>query len=373
MISIWEKESFTDYDLIVIGAGITGMSTAASLKEKHPSANVLLLERGSLPTGASTKNAGFACFGSISEIAADRKTMCDDEMISLVNRRWLGLQKMIQRLGANNIGLRQQGGYELLNSTNAHHLHEIDEINLLLRPIFHQPVFRDASAQIPHFGFDNIAAMIFNPHEAQLHTGELIKSLWKYCSQLGIQIITGTPVKKLSEGPEHALVSTDSFTFKAKAVALCTNAFTGELIDQKLNLQPGRGMVLLIQPSKPLRFKGTFHYDEGYFYFRDLEGKILFGGGRNLYMEEETTTRFGINEKIEKKLFQDLQQIILPHTDFSVEMKWSGIMAFGDTKTPILKRLSPRKYLGVRLGGMGVALASIIGEELADEISENHF
>ena len=61
MISIWEKESLLSYDAIVVGAGITGLSTAASLKELSPQLNILVLEKGTFPAGASTRNAGCAC------------------------------------------------------------------------------------------------------------------------------------------------------------------------------------------------------------------------------------------------------------------------------------------------------------------------
>lgn len=64
-LSYWERKTFLkDIDYIVIGAGIVGFSCAYHLKEKFPSAKVVVLERGYLPTGASSKNAGFACFGS---------------------------------------------------------------------------------------------------------------------------------------------------------------------------------------------------------------------------------------------------------------------------------------------------------------------
>ena len=41
-------------------------------------------------------------------------------------------------------------------------------------------------------------------------------------------------------------------------------------------------------------------------------------------------------------------------------------MAFGDTKEPILKPISKNVFAGVRLGGMGVAIGSMVGEKLAD-------
>ena len=61
MFSYWEQQSFTSYDYVIIGSGIVGLSTAIELKEKFPGATVLILERGLLPTGASSRNAGFAC------------------------------------------------------------------------------------------------------------------------------------------------------------------------------------------------------------------------------------------------------------------------------------------------------------------------
>ena len=79
MISLWEKRSLISYDIIIIGAGITGLSTAASLKEKNPKLNILVLERGLLPTGASTKNAGFACFGSLTELRNDLKVLGEEQ------------------------------------------------------------------------------------------------------------------------------------------------------------------------------------------------------------------------------------------------------------------------------------------------------
>lgn len=68
MLSYWERASFIAYDFIIVGGGIVGFSTAISLKEKHPLASVLVVEASFLPSGASTKNAGFACVGSLSEI-----------------------------------------------------------------------------------------------------------------------------------------------------------------------------------------------------------------------------------------------------------------------------------------------------------------
>lgn len=73
-LSFWErKEYFEDIDFLIIGAGIVGCSTAYHLRIKYPSAKIVILERGYLPSGASTKNAGFASFGGPVELIDDLK------------------------------------------------------------------------------------------------------------------------------------------------------------------------------------------------------------------------------------------------------------------------------------------------------------
>ena len=73
--SYWElKEWFTNVDFTIVGSGIVGLNCALTLKKKHPTATILVLEKGMLPQGASSKNAGFACFGSLSELVDDLKT-----------------------------------------------------------------------------------------------------------------------------------------------------------------------------------------------------------------------------------------------------------------------------------------------------------
>lgn len=366
MNSLWEKQSFLQTDVLIVGAGITGLSTAATLKEKDPSLDVVVLERGILPTGASTKNAGFACFGSVSELLNDIETIGEDGMVELVDKRWNGLQKTINRLGESTIDLQMKSGYELVFEKNAEVIHEIEKINNLLSPLFNKRTFHNSDKKIDSYKLGKTAHLIENKLEGQIDTGKMISSLWHYCTKLGVRVHTGCEVKEVLEEGSVVRVITDEATFISQKTGLCTNAFTKKLTDDTLDIAPGRGVVMSIVPESKLLFEGTFHYDDGYYYFRDYYGKLLFGGGRNLALKEEETIDFGINEKIKKKLISDLDQIILPNQSYQIEMEWSGIMAFGKTKQPIVQKVSDRIAMGVRLGGMGVAIGSLVGEEVAD-------
>ncbi|MGB1243546.1 MAG: FAD-binding oxidoreductase, partial [Chitinophagales bacterium] len=77
---------------------------------------------------------------------------------------------------------------------------------------------------------------------------------------------------------------------------------------------------------------------------------------------------FEENPLILNDLKQKLQEVILPNTPFEVAMNWTGIMAFGKNKSPILRywRETDKVVIGVRLGGMGVAIGSDMGRQIAE-------
>jgi hypothetical protein len=91
----------------------------------------------------------------------------------------------------------------------------------------------------------------------------------------------------------------------------------------------------------------------------------LLGGGRNIDPLLEETTENGVNPKIRKRLMDDLANLILPDKKFQVDMEWTGIMGFGEDKFPMIKELESGVFAGIKLGGMGVALGSLVGEELS--------
>jgi glycine/D-amino acid oxidase-like deaminating enzyme len=108
------------------------------------------------------------------------------------------------------------------------------------------------------------------------------------------------------------------------------------------------------------------HYDKGYFYFRNVGNRLLFGGGRNLDFATEKTTTFGLTSLVQNKLEELLRDVILPGKQPKIEQRWSGIMGLGPTKTTIVKKITNGLYCAVRMGGMGVAIGTLVGEEAAD-------
>lgn len=368
-LSYWELSTWFDaVDYTIVGSGIVGIHAALRLRERFPEAKILIVEKGMLPQGASTKNAGFACFGSISEIIDDLKTHSEQEVLQIVKKRWQGLQLLRNKVGDAALDIQFFGGTELFvnkdTATYAECISKMAFVNELLKPIFNAPVFNKG---VNSFSFNGIREEVFfNPFEAQIDTGKMMHALLKLAVAANILFLNNQSVTSFHEKVDVVEVALDSFTFITKKLLFATNGFAKELTKGAVN--PARAQVLITEPIPDLKIKGTFHLDKGYYYFRNIGNRILLGGGRNLDFEGETTTKFGQTESIQNKLNQLLKDVILPNQEFKVAHRWSGIMGMGSSKNPIVSQLSNHVYCGVRLGGMGVAIGSVVGTELADLI-----
>jgi len=401
-LSVWEKESFfAPADIIIAGSGLVGLWSAYYLKKLAPSLSITIVERGLIPSGASTRNAGFACFGSLSELVTDARQLGTDQLLELVDMRYRGIKKIKKIFGSEAIGFEKYGGYELIGGgkpipqaspantpgpashpeapNNSNSTSEppdlsdldqlrssIDEFNRLLKKITgEQKTFRLQNEKISEFGFANVQYLIENQSEGQLHSGKLCQALIRQVQSMGVNILNNTEITGYEKVHGHLLLHTQyGVPLIAHQILVTTNAFALQLLPQ-LDIIPARGQVLVTSPIEGLPFKGSFHFDEGFYYFRDLGDRVLLGGARNLAFEEETTTDMATTERIQNELERFLGEVILPGRFYTIEHRWSGIMAMGSEKMPIIRAVNEHVFCAVRMSGMGVALAPVVGEKVA--------
>jgi glycine/D-amino acid oxidase-like deaminating enzyme len=284
-VSFWEQDAMLDADFIVIGGGIIGLQTVLELRQRQPGASIVVLERGLLPSGASSRNAGFACFGSLTEILADIEELGEAAALALVERRWRGLNRLRRRLDDAALGFECYGGSELLLEPYLSAVGQIDSLNAKLHPLFGKPIFAVDHEGLRSSGFGpQVRALVHNPLEAQIHSGRAMRALAKLAAQQGIEIHTGADVIGLEEGSggvEIHLAGARALRFRAARVALCTSGLTAALLPD-CGITPGRGQVVMTAPIPGLPWRGTYHMEQGFYYFRNVGERVLLGGARNL-------------------------------------------------------------------------------------------
>lgn len=368
--SYWERKHFFDScDLIVIGAGIVGYSTALHFKRSNPSAKVLILERGLLPSGASSKNAGFTCFGSPTELADDLNRFDATTVWDTVALRWEGLRYLEEIIGAKSMDLQVNGSWDLIrvdeSDIHAEIADYLPEFNNALQKISGEKDVYSWDDQVnTKFGFQGILGGFSNRLEGQIDTSKMNAAYYQRVIAEGISVLFGVEAQEMSYVGSSVCVHSSLGEIKTGKVAICTNGFAKQFLPDD-DILPARAQVLITNPIENLPFEGTFHYQKGYYYFRNIDNRILLGGGRNLDFEGETTTEISTSETIQLALQQLLKDVILPNTPFTIDHSWAGIMGVGSTKKPIVKEIQPHIYCGVRLGGMGVAIGSLVGKQLA--------
>lgn len=397
-ISVWEQSTyFAPKDLVIVGCGFVGLWTAYEAIHQNPKLNITILERGTIPSGASTRNAGFSCFGSVSELMSDIQLMGEAGMLETVKMRYDGLQRIQEVFKAKEIEYNQWGGYELFEgkktikntkaskankgvSSDESALYDISKLesdiaylNKILAPALktpkkngkYLPIYTDASKDIQKLGFQGIEALAFNQLEGQLNSAKLVLALQKAVQAKGVQILFNTEVKKFKSHKKGVTITTNlEAPLETKQFLVCTNGFAKQLIPG-LDVVPARGQVFVTEPIKNLKFKGCFHFDEGYYYFRNLGNRLLLGGARNADFKNEKTYSLETSATIQKVLEDFMMKRILPQGSKKpkIELRWSGTMGIGSIKKPIIEQVQPNVYCAVRMSGMGVAIAPIVAKK----------
>jgi len=374
-LSFWEKETFYAHrDIIVIGSGLVGLWSAYYMKKNVPHANILIVDRGNIPTGASTRNAGFACIGSATELLAHARAAGEQKMLEMVAMRYEGLSRIQKVFGKKEIEYERYGGYELITDKQYGKLKQLKNdlgwLNITLRKaIKNEKTFRVADKKIKDFGFKQTSHLIESKTEAQLHSGKLLQALLKKVQGMGVQVFTQTEIKSFQKTGGKIILQTNlPVNLSTDQLLICTNGFASQLLPE-IDVIPVRGQVLVTSPVKKLAFRGAFHFDEGFYYFRNLSGnRVLLGGARNTALEAENSNEFTVTNTIQAELERFLSTVVLPKQKYSIEHRWSGIMGMGSGKFPIIKRIEKNIYCAVRMSGMGVALSPVVGDIVARQM-----
>ena len=368
-LSYWERTTyFEGQDVVIVGAGIVGLTTAIAIKNKYPLWKIVILEKGYLPSGASTKNAGFACFGSPSELIDDLKSNSENQVWETFDLRYQGLKTLFQLIDPQKIDYQACGSYDLIKSNE-------EEINPDLIAYLNteskkitkkEETFTTENKPGKKFGFNGISCAYFNSLEGSINTGKLIEQLHQKAIEAGISILFGIECQKFESAKDGVSIKLSIGEMKADRLIICSNGFASQLVNE--DVIPARAQVLITKPIPTLALNSTFHMDKGYYYFRSVNNRILLGGGRNLDVNGETTTELQTTEHIQIALRNILDEIIMPYQNIEIDYAWSGIMGIGASKQPIVKKIEDRVYLGVRMGGMGVAIGAAVGKQLSELI-----
>ena len=281
-LSYWEKSTYLEnIDFLIIGSGIVGLSTAIFLKKKNKNYKVLVIDRGYLPTGASTKNAGFTCFGSPTELFDDIQNMNELTVWDTFSNRYMGLNTLFELVQKDKIAYRECKSWDIISSKKNNDITKdfIEYINHKAYEITGvKEIYHEDKLISSKFGFEEINTSYCNKLEGAIHTGKMIQELYKKAILNDVNVLFGMNAEKLDHSAQENVIETQFGEIKAKNIIIATNGFAKKWI--KDDILPARAQVIITNEIPDLKINGTFHYEKGYYYFRNVGNRVLLGGGR---------------------------------------------------------------------------------------------
>lgn len=372
-ISYWLDESLTsnnkkNYDYIIVGAGIAGLSTAYWLEKKSPYARIAVIDKFSLAYGASGRNAGFVTCGSalhfnkLYEKFGQTKAQ-EIWQFSEVNRELL-LKEIIQD-EANKVDYKTTGSCTVIPDES--HLGKFDNLLKTMKTLNIAVDMIDAKTLQKEYAVKTSAGAIEYKHDGIIHPVKLLK---KIQSQLkNTDFIFGEEVFKIQSDETSAQVTTQKQTYQSAQVFVCLNGFVSQLMPEfNEMIKPQRGQVIVTEPM-PQMIKGPCYLTQHLCYFRQLKtGEILIGGFRNHDAENENTAHDQATEIIQHALEDFAKNYFDNTTNIKINYRWSGIMGFTPDEQMIIGAHPSRKNIHMMAGcsGHGMGLSFHAAKKMVD-------
>lgn len=349
-----------NYDVAIIGAGISGISTAFWLKKEDPSLKIAVIERGRLGIGASGRNAGFITCGSVEHFnrMAGKHGLEEATEIWRFSETNLKLleEHIIQGDGAA-IQFEKNGCYSLAaQESEFDELKKVAEMmtNLNIRVSIH-----DSNEIEKLTGARRFVGGIKYLDDATVHPVRLLELMASRVPD--IDLIEGTEAFgwESADGGTR-LLKTDAGEIECAMIVLALNGYSPQLQGYFSDkIFPTRAQILMME-KVPRFMEGPCYANFYLDYFRQLpSGELLIGGFRQLEKATEVGYSDHTTEVIQNAL-HDFVRNHLPQFDSSrVTHRWSGVMGFSKDGQPMVGALPDDNqifFLGGYTGhGMGLA------------------
>lgn len=376
-VSYWQDtvgiKTSQEVDIVIIGAGLAGLSTAYWIKKLDPSLRVVVVDKGKLGQGASGRNAGFITCGSTEHFSRMSSAYGENKAEKIWKfteyNHTLMLEEFGEELLYDRCEYRKLGSWTLASTE-----HEVDVIaatilNLQARGV-NTHWFSKASVE-KHLKAEGFFGGAHYADDGEIHP---LKYLWFLASRIPnpFSVRENHEVFNIDSYRDKIVINTNTRKFYTDAVVLCTNAWSGQLFPWfQDKIVPTRGQIIVTEPVE--KFLEPCYCSFVLDYFRQLpDGRVLIGGFRNADVEKEVGFSDEINPVINEKLEDFLNEHFPILRGKRIDYRWSGVMGFAADGYPMVGSLDedPRIFYNAGFTAHGLGFTFATGELTARLILE---
>jgi glycine/D-amino acid oxidase-like deaminating enzyme len=367
-------------DVVVIGAGFTGLWTALQLHDRDPMLDVVVLEAARVGYGASGRNGGFVdpslTHGLHNGIAHFPDEI--DELSSLGEDNLRGLFADVERFGID-CDLRRVGLLDV--ATEAWQLEDLADAVDVHERAGGKVELLDAAAARDLVDSPTYLGALHHPDGgATVDPGRLARGLADELDRRGVPIHEASPVTDLAVDGTGVRVTTDAGAVRAGHAVLATNAYSHRLLRRTArHFVPVHDYVLLTAPLTPAQLarvgwearQGVADAGNQFHYYRlTADDRILWGGYDAVYRYGNGVGPRDDHRRATYDLLARHFRTTFPQLDdVPFERWWGGPIATTTRFTAAFgEALGGRVVYALGYTGLGVAATRFAGRVLTDRL-----
>lgn len=371
-VSYWNDRSSPTpltADVVIIGGGIAGLSSAYWISREDPSMKVVVVEKHEIGAGATGRNAGFVTCGSVEHFNRLVEKHGKDEALEIwrfseENMRLL--KEHVIQDAAEELLFEHRGSFSLASTDTE--FKELQNSAKLMESMNIKVETIDQAGIEKRLGAAGFVGGIKYVEDGSVHP---IKMLHKLRTKLGsnVTVCEHHEVFGIDSSGDGKRVRTNKGSIDCSLVVYATNGYSpllNKFFDDKIF--PTRGQILATAPV-PRFMEGPCYANFVLDYFRQLPtGEMVIGGFRQLQKDVEKGYSDETSEVIQSALDKFLHDHIPSIRNAPITHRWSGIMGFSVDGQPMVGALPTDEQLffvgGFTAHGLGLAFNS--GKVLAD-------
>lgn len=375
-VSFWQDQSIynqEEFDVIVIGAGIAGLSSCFWLLKEDPDLKIALVEKGQIGSGASGRNAGFITCGSVEHFNRLYEKHGKDEALEI----WKFSEKNLQLLkdeiiqkDDNLIEFEHKGSFSL--ASTAEEFTELKKSASLMEKLDINVEVIEENEIKKRLGAEKFVGGIKYVEDASVHPFKLLHLIKNKCLlNKNFNLRENHEVHRIEQEGDNKVVYTSGAKLIAPIVVMATNGYSSllsEFFSDKIF--PTRGQILATEPV-PMFMEGPCYANFVLDYFRQTpKGNLVIGGFRQLQKDTEIGYADLISDVIQNALEEFLHDHIPAVRKAKITHRWTGIMGFSVDGQPMIGSI-PTDPQVFYLGGFtahGIGLAFNGGKCLSNAI-----
>ena len=391
-VSFWNDFSLHNKktnDVVIIGGGIAGLSSAYWLKQRDKNLKIAIVEKNEIGSGATGRNAGFITCGSVEHFNRMVLKHGEDRALEIWKFSEENLKLLKEHIIDNfidddsEIYFEQHGSFSLASTENEYH--ELKQSYELMRRMgIHVENLTEVDIE-KRLGAKEFVGGIKYINDGSVHPILLLRKLYSILINMGVEFYENHEVYNITSCNNSRIVKTNKHQFETSLVIMATNAYS-PLLNSYFSdkIFPTRGQILITSPVTKF-MEGPCYANFVLDYFRQLPtGELVIGGFRQLQKQKEVGYSDEITDEIQTALEQFLNKHIPNVRSAAITHRWSGIMGFSVDGEPLVGSLPTDNQVFFIAGftghGLGLAFhaakalaSSIMGDELPDFISAKRF